>query len=69
MAWGTSRPAAAPSNSNMEMLLSFIGASVVGSAGWWLGDRVGFMTAFMLSMVGTGVGMYAGRKAARYYFD
>jgi hypothetical protein len=53
----------------MEMLLSFIGASMVGAVGWWLGERVGFMTAFMLSMVGTGIGMYAGRKAARYYFD
>ena len=65
----TSRPGAAPSDSNMGMLLSFIGATVVGSVGWWLGERVGFMTAFMLSMVGTGIGMYAGRKAARYYFD
>ena len=26
--------------------------------GWYLGERFGFMTAFMLSMVATGVGMY-----------
>ena len=53
----------------MEMLLGFIGASVVGAVGWWLGERVGFMTAFMLSMVGTGIGMYAGRKVGRHYLD
>jgi len=37
--------------------------SLIGTyAGWWLGARVGFMTAFMLSIVGGGVGMYIGRK-------
>jgi apolipoprotein N-acyltransferase len=49
----------------MEALLGFIGATVVGAGGWWIGEQVGFMTAFMLSMVGTGIGMYAGRRIAR----
>jgi hypothetical protein len=35
--------------------------------GWWLGLSIGFMTAFMLSMVGTGIGMYAGNRAAHNY--
>lgn len=51
----------------METLVGMIGATVVGTAGWWLGAHVGIMTAFMLNVVGTGVGLYAGRKAARHY--
>src|SRR5438128_2552846 len=34
------------------------------AVGWWLGAPVGIMTAFIASMVGTGVGMYAGRRIA-----
>ena len=42
--------------------------STVGSAiGWWLGAKVGIMTAFMVSMLGTGLGIYYGRKAAQHY--
>jgi uncharacterized membrane protein YbhN (UPF0104 family) len=48
-------------------MMNFIGATVGGSIGWWAGQRVGFMTAFMLSIVGTGLGVYAGRRAAAHY--
>lgn len=51
----------------MSKLLSFIGATVVGSLGWWIGAQVGFMTAFFVSMIGTGVGIYVGRRIARDY--
>jgi membrane protein YqaA with SNARE-associated domain len=51
----------------MGKLLALVGATVGGAVGWWLGAHVGIMTAFMLSMVGTGGGVYAGRRfAARY---
>ena len=42
-------------------------ATTVGSAvGWWIGAKVGgIMTAFSLSMVGFGVGMWLGRRLAR----
>jgi hypothetical protein len=53
----------------METLLGFIGATVVGAVGWWLGEHVGFMTAFLLSMVGTGLGLYVGRRVGRHYLD
>jgi hypothetical protein len=43
-------------------LLGFIGATIGGTIGWWLGERVGLMTAFMISIVGTGLGMYAARR-------
>jgi hypothetical protein len=51
----------------MEKILAFIGATVLGTVGWWIGDHVGFMTAFVLSIVGTGFGVYVGRRAAKDY--
>jgi len=51
----------------MGKLFSFIGATVGSYAGWFLGAKVGFTTAFMLSMVGTGIGIYYGRMIARNY--
>jgi hypothetical protein len=52
----------------MEKLFIGIGATVGGYAGWYAGVPIGFMTAFFLSVVGTGVGMYFGRKIARDHF-
>lgn len=49
---------------NMAKLLGFVGSFVGSSIGWWLGARVGIMTAFMLSIVGTGAGIYLGRRIA-----
>jgi uncharacterized membrane protein YbhN (UPF0104 family) len=46
----------------VSKLLGFVGATVGGSIGWWLGARIGIMTAFIASVVGTGAGMYAARR-------
>lgn len=46
----------------MNKLLGFVGATVGGSIGWWLGQRAGIMIAFLMSVVGTGAGMYAARR-------
>jgi uncharacterized membrane protein YeaQ/YmgE (transglycosylase-associated protein family) len=51
----------------MTKLLGFIGATVGSAVGWWAGAPVGTTTAFMLSMVGTGVGMYVGRRVGDHY--
>jgi hypothetical protein len=51
----------------MKKMLVFIGTTVGSSIGWWLGDKFGMMTAFALSIVGTGIGMYYGIKFAREY--
>ncbi len=48
----------------MAKILGFTGSFVGGSVGWWLGAFIGTMTAFSLSIVGTGVGLYAGRRIA-----
>ena len=53
----------------MTRLCGFIGATVGSALGWWAGAPVGTMTAFMLSTVGTGVGMYVGRKVADLYIS
>jgi hypothetical protein len=51
----------------MKKLLVLVGTTVGGAIGWWIGDRVGIMTAFIMSMVGTGLGMYVGIRIAREY--
>ena len=48
----------------MSKLLAFLGATIGGALGWWLGARVGTMAAFFLSVLGTAVGVYAGRRIA-----
>ncbi len=53
----------------MSKLLAFLGATVGGAIGWWLGARVGTMTAFIVSTVGTGLGVYAGRRIAASVLD
>ena len=51
----------------MSKLASFIGMTVGGAIGWYAGMVVGYMTAFVLSCVGTGVGLYVARRAAQQY--
>jgi uncharacterized protein YcfJ len=53
----------------MIKLMGFLGATIGGYAGWALGARFGTMTAFMVSMVGTGLGIYVGRRVARDMLD
>jgi len=53
----------------MRKLLSFAGAAVGGTAGWWLGAHVGLLTALTLGLVGTGAGLFAGRRFARTHFE
>ena len=51
----------------MSKTLMFVGSTIGSYAGWWLGAHIGVMSAFTVSMIGTGVGLYAGRKAAAQY--
>ena len=53
----------------MSKLLAWVGASVGGAVGWWAGDRIGLFSAFILSIVGTGVGLYLGRRMADMLVD
>jgi hypothetical protein len=49
----------------VKKLLVLILSTVGSAAGWWLGARVGIMTAFIVSMLGLGVGMWCGAMLAR----
>lgn len=53
----------------MANLFGFLAATVLGAVGWWLGERVGFMTAFIVSTIASGVGLYVGRRFVRDYLD
>lgn len=53
----------------MSRILGWAGATLGGALGWWAGARVGTMTAFMASVVGTGLGIYLGRWAAVRLLD
>lgn len=46
----------------MRALIGWLAAFFAGSAGWWLGSKIGFGTGVMLSVVTAGAGMYAGHR-------
>jgi hypothetical protein len=48
----------------MTKVLSLTGATLGGAIGWAIGQPFGIFTAFLVSMVGTGAGLYAGRRLA-----
>ena len=51
----------------MGRLFGFVGATVLGYAGWFVGMLVGITTAVILTIIGSGLGIYYGRKVAQYY--
>jgi hypothetical protein len=51
----------------MNTLIVLIGASFGGWIGWAIGGLVSFWVAFLLSAVGTGVGVYFARRFIREY--
>ena len=48
-------------------LCIFVGMNVGGCVGWWLGEYVGMMTAFLVSGLGSVVCVWAGWRFAREY--
>ncbi len=49
----------------MKGFLKFAGMSAGGWIGWFLGEPISFFTALMVSMVGSGVGLYYTQKAVK----
>lgn len=52
----------------MGKLFGFLGLTVGGWLGWIIGQRFSFFAAVFLSIVGTGIGLYVGRRIAQEYF-
>ena len=53
----------------MNGFLNFFGMSVGGWIGWALGAQVSIFTAFVVSMVGTGVGLFYGARSNIFYHE
>jgi hypothetical protein len=51
----------------VRKLAILLGATIGGAIGWWLGAFAGTMTAFVVSMIGTGIGIYAVRRWGAEY--
>lgn len=52
----------------MSKLLGWLGLTVGGWVGWAIGARHSLGAALLLSVVGTGLGLYLGRRIDRDYF-
>jgi len=51
----------------MKGFLNFFGMSVGGWIGWALGAQVSIFTAFIVSMVGTGFGLFYTQRAIKRF--
>ncbi|MFQ5703477.1 MAG: hypothetical protein ACE5HT_05575 [Gemmatimonadales bacterium] len=52
----------------MEKLAATLGAFIGSTLGWWIGAHLGgMMTAFLVSMVGMGAGIFWARKLGQRY--
>ena len=49
---------------SMGKICGSLGGFVGSSIGWWIGSGGGMMTAFIVSIIGTGLGIWAGRRVA-----
>jgi hypothetical protein len=45
-----------------KKLIGLLATSAGSGIGWWIGGQIGIMSAFMVSMVGVGAGMYATKR-------
>jgi hypothetical protein len=54
----------------MNKVCIFVGMTVLGWIGWWIGSKLGgLMTAFVLSGVGSLLGVYVGWRINRDYLS
>jgi len=49
----------------MKRLFGLIGMTVGGWIGWELGMLISVFTAFVIGMIGTGVGLYAAQRVTK----
>lgn len=44
----------------MKKMMTLILVTALGWVGWAIGEKIGFMTAYFLGCVGSGLGLYLG---------
>ncbi len=53
----------------MNKLCIIVCMTILGGMGWWLGIKIGFMTGYVLSGIGSVVGVYVGWRINRDYLS
>ncbi len=53
----------------MCKLCILIGMTILGWIGWWLGAKIGLMTAFLVSGLGSMIGVYLGWRIYRDFLE
>lgn len=53
----------------MNKICIFVGITVFGWIGWWLGDRFGLTAAYLISLLGSLVGVYVGWRIHRDFLS
>jgi hypothetical protein len=54
----------------MNKICIIAGATVLGYGGWWMGEQMGgMMTAFIVSSIGSLLGVYVGWRVNRDYIE
>lgn len=49
----------------MKKLITLILVVALGWVGWAIGEKIGFMTAYFLGCIGSGIGLYMGGRINR----
>ena len=52
---------------NMKTVIILLCISLFSWIGWWLGARFGLMAAYLLSFIGSLIGVYGGVRINREY--
>jgi hypothetical protein len=53
----------------MKKILNLCAMSLGGWIGWAVGARIGIFTAFIISLIGTGAGLYAAMRINHHFLD
>ena len=53
----------------MKKIILLTNITIFSWLGWWLGDRFGIMTAYLLGFGGSLVGVYLGVRITRDYLE
>jgi len=53
----------------VKKLIVLLASTIGGGVGWWLGAFAGMMTAFMVSIIGTALGVYVARRLIAEHLD